>query len=135
MEPSIDSLLLADFAEVVNGKLYVMGAGFTTVALPAFDQPYRFFVAAGLRIPWSHTNQEIPFTVRLETLDGDPIDCWSLDGQMEAGRAPGQRGEDSVSMFAAPVDVVVPEPIDVVVRFAFGTDQRTARFRFVVAVE
>ena len=134
MEPSIDSLLLADYAEVVNGKLYVMGAGFTTVALPTFDQPHRFHVAAGLRIPWSHTNQEIVFTVRLETLDGEPIDCWSLDGQLEAGRAPGQRNEDAVTMFAAPVDVTVPEPMDVVVRFTFGADQRTARFKLVSAV-
>ncbi len=133
MEPTIDSLLLADFAEVINGKLYLMGAGFTAVQVAAFDQPHRFFVAAALRIPWSHTNQEIPLGGRLETLDAAPLDCWSLDGQLEAGRAPGQRSGDTITMFAAPVEVVVPEAMDVVLRFTFGTDERTARFALVAA--
>jgi hypothetical protein len=133
MEPSIDSLLLADFAEVVNGKLYVMGAGFTAVQIADFEQSHRFFVAAALRIPWTYTNQEIPLGGRLETLDAVPLECWSLEGQLEAGRAPGQRSGDTVTMFAAPVEVVVPEPMDVVLRFTFGSDERTARFSLVAA--
>ena len=131
LEPSIDSLLLADFAEVVNGKLYVMGGGFTAVQLAQFGQPHRFFLAAALRIPWTYTNTSIDLGGRLETLDAEPLDCWSLEGQLEAGRAPGQRGGDTVTMFAAPVEVIVPEPMDVVLRFSFGTDERTARFRLV----
>jgi hypothetical protein len=31
-------------------------------------------------------------------------------------------------MFAAPVEVIVPRPMDIVLRFTFGTDERTARF-------
>ena len=129
MEPSIDSLLLADFAEVVNGKLYLMGGGFTAVQLADFEQPHRFFVAAALRIPWTHTNLPIDIAGRLETLDAEPIDCWSLEGQLEAGRAPGQRSGDTITMFAAPVELSVPGPMDIVLRFTFGTDERTARFK------
>lgn len=133
MDPTIDSLLLADFAEVVNGKLYLMGGGFTAVQLANFALPHRFFVAAALRIPWTHTNTSITLGGRLETLDAEPLDCWSLEGQLEAGRAPGQRGGDTVTMFVSPVEVIVPEPMDVVLRFTFGADERTARFRLVEA--
>lgn len=131
--PAIDGLLVADFAEVVNGKLYVMGGGFTTVPLASFGQTHRCYVAATLRIPWSHTNRQIPFTAGLENLDGAPFDCWSLEGQVEAGRAPGQRPGDTVTMITSPVDVTVPEPTDVVLRFRFADDQRTTIFRLVLA--
>lgn len=133
-QPTIDSLLLADFAEVVNGKLYLMGGGFTTVALATFDQPHRCYVAAALRIPWSHTNQKIAFSAGLENLDGATIDSWSMEGQLEAGRAPGQRPGDTVTMIASPVDVIVPEPMDVVLRLTFGDDQRTVPFKLTQVV-
>ena len=129
MEPSIDSLLLADFAEVVNGKLYLMGGGFTAVQLADFEQPHRFFVAAALRIPVDPHESAIDIAGRLETLDAEPIDCWSLEGQLEAGRAPGQRSGDTITMFAAPVELSVPGPMDIVLRFTFGADERTARFK------
>lgn len=131
--PTIDSLMVADYAEVVNGKLYVMGGGFSAVQMVDFDQPYRCAVAAALRVPWDHTNQLVDFTGHLETLDAEPLDCWSLQGQFEAGRAPGQRGEDTITMFAAPVEVRVPAPMDIVLRFTFGTDERTVRFKIVAA--
>jgi hypothetical protein len=35
-------------------------------------------------------------------------------------------------MFTAPVEVVVPRPMDVVLRFRFAKDERTARFRLVL---
>lgn len=133
MEPTIDSLLLADFAEVINGKLYLMGAGFTAVQLASIDQTHRFFVAAALRIPWGYTNERIDFSGRLETLDAEPIDCWTLEGQIEANRVVGQREGDTTTMFAAPVEVTVPRPMDVVLRFRFGVDERTSRFRLVLA--
>lgn len=133
MEPTIESLLLADFAEVVNGKLYVMGAGFTAVQLGAMDQTHRFYVAAALRIPWGYTNERIDFSGRLETLDAEPLDCWTLEGQIEANRVPGQREGDTTTMFTAPVEVTVPRPMDVVLRFCFGKDERTAKFRLVLS--
>lgn len=133
MQPTIESLLLADFAEVVNGKLYLMGGGFTAVQMASLDQPHRFYVAASLRVPFSHPERAVTFAGRLETLDAVPLDCWSLEGEIEANRMEGQREGDAVTMFAAPVDVIVPEPMDVVLRFRLGEDERTARFRLVVA--
>lgn len=133
MEPTIDSLLLADFAEVVNGKLYLVGGGFTAVQLASIDQVHRFYVAAALRIPWGYTNERIDFSGRLETLDAEPLECWTLEGQIEANRVPGQREGDTTTMFAAPVEVTVPRPMDVVLRFTFGGDERTSRFRLVLS--
>lgn len=133
MLPTIESLLLADFAEVINGKLYVMGAGFTQVHLANLEQAHRFYLAAAFRVPFSSSDEGVPFSVRLENLDAVPLECWSMEGQLETRRTPGQRDGDTVTMFAVPVDVVVPEPMDVVLRIRFGEDERTSRFRVQVA--
>ncbi len=133
MQPTIESLLLADFAEVINGKLYVMGAGFTQVHMASLQQAHRFYLASAFRVPFSYSDEGVPFSVRLESLDAEPLDCWSMEGQLETTRTPGQRDGDTVTMFAVPVDVMVPEPMDVVLRFRFGEDERTTRFRVLVA--
>jgi len=133
VHPTIESLLLADFAEVINGKLYVMGAGFTQVHMASLDQAHRFYLAASFRVPYTYADEGVPFTVRLENLDAVPLECWSMEGQLETNRTPGQRDGDTVTMFAVPVDVIVPEPMDVVLRIRFGQDERTARFEVLVA--
>jgi hypothetical protein len=129
MEPSVDSLLLADWAEIVNGKLYLMGGGFSAIQMAAFDQPHRCALAGALRVPWEHTNRVLDFAAHLETIDGETLDCWSLQGELEAGRAPGQRGEDSITMLATPVEIKVDGPVDLVLRFRFAEDVRSLRFK------
>ena len=49
------TLLLCDFAEAVNGKLYVMGGGWNILFAPG--QPVTMSVAAVLAVPWDRTNQ------------------------------------------------------------------------------
>ncbi len=70
------TLLLADFARVANGKLDVIGGGWSMMNAQG---PFGFFVAALFQIPWDQTNTKHRF--KLELLDAD--------GEFEAGRPAG----------------------------------------------
>jgi hypothetical protein len=65
---------LADSAEAVNGKLYVLGAGWDQLvvsSLPAVQQ--RVAVGVLLQVGWNDTDAEHDATLRLETEDGDLV--------------------------------------------------------------
>jgi hypothetical protein len=90
------TVFVADNAETVNGKVYVMG-GFWTRILA--DQPVPMAIAAVLQIPYDQTNMKHSFLIRLMTEDGRPYPIdnpMSMEGEVEVGRPPGMRkGEES----------------------------------------
>ena len=49
------TLLLCDFAEAVNGKLYVMGGGWNVLFAPG--QPVTMSVAAVVAVPCDHVER------------------------------------------------------------------------------
>jgi hypothetical protein len=85
------TLLLCDFAEAVNGKLYVMGGGWNILFAPG--QPVTMSVAAVLAVPWDRTNQSHELTLELLTDDGQAVEIEgqtvAVTGEFELGRPPG----------------------------------------------
>src|SRR5260221_4161821 len=91
LDDTTPHLVLCDFAEVINGKLYLQGAGWTRLLA---NQPFAIAVALFWRIPWGNANQKQEITIRLVTEDGDPFldpegNPVRADGQIEVGRPPG----------------------------------------------
>jgi hypothetical protein len=88
------TVLLADYAKVSDGKLDVLGAGWSMINAQG---PFGFFVAALFQIPWDQTNMEHAFRLELLDADGRPVatadgtDTLRVDGQFEAGRPAGLR--------------------------------------------
>jgi uncharacterized protein DUF6941 len=87
------TLMIADFARVANGKLDVIGGGWSMMNAQG---PFGFFVAALFQIPWDQTNAK--HTFRLELLDADgqgvPIpsgETVRAEGEFEVGRPAGLR--------------------------------------------
>ncbi|MEJ5220475.1 MAG: hypothetical protein WHT63_00530 [Tepidiforma sp.] len=82
----IEYALLADHAEVLNGKLYLMGGGWDVRQAPAAPARAQFAVAIGVRVEWDETNVPIALQLRLEDDDGAAV--FQLAGQLNVGRPP-----------------------------------------------
>jgi Family of unknown function (DUF6941) len=99
------TLLLADFARVANGKLDVIGGGWSMMSAQG---SFGFFVAALFQIPWDQTNTKHTFRLELLDADGQGVPAQDgetirAEGEFEAGRPAGLRA-------GTPVDapLVVP---------------------------
>ncbi len=68
-------LLLADYARVAEGKLDVVGSGWTMTSSPA-----NFGVGILFQIPWDRTNAQIQFTLELVDVDGELLTQETDDG-------------------------------------------------------
>lgn len=90
------TLLTGDWAEALNGKLYIQGAGWTRIRS---NVPVNLAIAAIVHVDYQHTNQPATLKIRILTEDGNPYPPdapLATEGQVEVGRPPGMRpGEES----------------------------------------
>jgi hypothetical protein len=128
--PRIDSFMVADHAEAINGKLYIMGGGFDTIGAPGFPHFVRFSMAAVLRVPWHDTNRRLGIEAWTEDVERNRFG-WQMQGEVEAGRAPGARGDDVAVTIAGPVAFQIDEPMPFVLRLNFSGDERPLALRVV----
>jgi hypothetical protein len=84
----LDFLLVADRAEAVNGKLYLMGGGWDRITLQQFPGPANFDVALGVMVAYTETNERHEFNLTLED-DDNQVVLGPVSGQFELGRPPG----------------------------------------------
>jgi hypothetical protein len=81
--PFVEFLVLADRAEALNGKLYLMGGGWDRLMVADFGDPQSIWFAVGVVVPWSATNEEHRVTVILS--NQDEIEVASAQFQFRAG--------------------------------------------------
>ncbi len=87
------TLLLADAAQAVEGKLYVLGGGWSVTG----PEPSPMAIAVKIEVPWSQTNTK--HRLRLELLDSDGTavippgasEGLRVEGDFEVGRPPGTK--------------------------------------------
>jgi hypothetical protein len=87
------TLLLADAAQAVGGKLYVMGGGWSIIG----PGPAPMALAIKIEVPWSETNVRHYVEVELLTADAEPVTAEGKSGpepikvraDFEVGRPPG----------------------------------------------
>ncbi len=87
------TVMLADFAQAVNGKLYIMGGGWSIIG----PGPSPSALAIKIEVPWTETNRS--HELKVELLDSDyravevPMPGGNsplvLKGAFEVGRPPG----------------------------------------------
>jgi uncharacterized protein DUF6941 len=86
------TLVLADYARVSDGKLDVIGGGWSIINAVG---PFGCFVAALFQIPWDQTNTKHKFRFDLLDADGNGVpaaggeDSVYVEGEFEAGRPAG----------------------------------------------
>jgi hypothetical protein len=79
--------VLADAAQVVDGKLYLIGGGWDVVWVGQFPAAHPFAVCVGLRVPWDHTNTPHTMNLVVETADGQILG--QIQGKFEVGKPAG----------------------------------------------
>ena len=85
-------LTLCDFAEVINGKLYIQGGGWSRRSTTG--GPFNAAIAGKLLVPWNEANKRLNLKLQLVTDDGQPVSDPEgkpvvIDGEFEIGRPPG----------------------------------------------
>ncbi len=105
---TVDFLLTADFAEVVQGKVYIMGAGWDKFAPPTYPAVMRIGLAAGIRVPYLESN--VPHHLSVTLRSGDGEDLFKIEGDLETGRPAGSRGESVLVPLAVNAQVEVRGP-------------------------
>jgi hypothetical protein len=84
----IEWLILADSAQVVGNKLYLLGGGWDTLTVnTAFPVRQRVTIAASFRVPWTETNMK--HAARIQVLTEDHQEVANAQIQIEVGRPVG----------------------------------------------
>jgi hypothetical protein len=100
-ELEVEFMMVADGAQAVGGKLYVLGGGWTHLFMPQFPgQPAHFSLVIGLTVPWHLTNRRFNFAVELTDADNNRV-AELGSGQFEQGRPPGLRPGSSQRVLLA----------------------------------
>ena len=69
----VDFLILADLAEVLNGKLYMMGGAWDRRHFRDIAAPVPLTIVVGVLVPWNLTNEPHRLRIRLEDEDGGAL--------------------------------------------------------------
>lgn len=84
----VEWVILADAAEVVNNKLYVLGGGWQHLTINAPPPvPHACAIAVAFSVPWLETNQLHNIEILVEDQDGAQLS--RVDAQLEVGRPAG----------------------------------------------
>ncbi len=84
----IEFLILADLAQVIGGKLHMMGGGWDRINVQKFPHIQSFSVATAISVPWAHTNEKHNIVITMVDEDGHQ-ELLKIEGEFEVGRAPG----------------------------------------------
>ncbi len=103
--PEVDYLLVADRAEVVNGKLYLMGGSWDRIQPQQFPHRMMLGIALGVRIPFAHTDDQ--HTVAIELFHNDTR-VIGFEAKLATGRPPGMAGMDMLVPMAFNIPIAIP---------------------------
>ena len=127
-QPEIDFLILADRAEAINGKLYMMGGGFDVLAPSGPGEPAQFSATIGIVVPWLATNMDHHCALRAEDADGTQLLELRLDFRVGRPPAMDQGGVQRV-LFALPVSLRFAASGTHAMVATLGSAEKRARFQ------
>ena len=105
------TLMLADAAESVNGKLYILGGGWKFIE----SKNVKMAIAILIEVPWDKANVKHKLKLDLITEDGQPVkvnnQSFEINADFEVGRPPGsQQGESLNVPLAVNINISILRP-------------------------
>lgn len=106
----VEWLILADYVEIIGGKLYLMGGGWDVLTVnTTFPLARPVGLAAAFSVAWNETNQRHNVEIDIQTDDGQSVG--SVRAQFEVGRPPGiKAGQPQRFQLAANVPLALSGP-------------------------
>ena len=102
-------LLMADGAEAVGGKIFILGGGVERHLAPDFPAMLRADIAGSVLVEWGEANRT--FAVTLKIVDEDEQPAAALEFTMESGRPPGAKpGQHLRTLMAVRGPFPIPHP-------------------------
>jgi hypothetical protein len=102
--------MLADSAQAVDGKLYVLGGAWNMLRFPEFPASLMVGIAVAIDVEWTETNALHHLDIHFEDADGQGMDP-RIGADFEAGRPPGAiPGADLRIVLAVNGPVAIPAP-------------------------
>jgi len=133
----IEWLILADSAQVVGNKLYLLGGGWDAIMVhKGFPVNQGLSIAVSIKVPWNSTNQKHNFEIEIVGEDPQTEEQKSMakmGGQFEVGRPPGiPQGEDQRIQMAMNLELPLDAPgSKTVLARIDGEEARRTQFRVV----
>lgn len=133
----VEWLILADSAQVIGNKLYLLGGGWDVLHVgTGFPVQQQCAVALSVRVPWNETNQK--HTVEVEGVSEEisteePKRLFKVDGQFEVGRPTGIKpGQDQRVQLAIGVNLGLEGPgTNIIIARIEGQEMRRIHFNAV----
>jgi hypothetical protein len=128
-DTEIDFVILADRAEGINGKLYMMGGGWNDLQVPDFNQPVQIDIAVGVLVPWHDAFAPHALNLFFEDGEGRRLGP-ELSAGLQVGAGPSAKpGEPLRTILAVRGMWLLPEPGTYhVVALVDGKHRRRATF-------
>jgi hypothetical protein len=111
----VEWLIIGDYAEIVGGKLYLMGGGWDVLTVnTGFPLTRPLGLAAAFSVPWNETNERRSIEIDIQTEDGQTVG--KMSGKFEVGRPAGiKQGQDQRFQLAATLPLNLPAPATYVI--------------------
>jgi hypothetical protein len=116
LRPMMVTMLLADAAQAVNNKLYIIGGGWSITG----PEPAPSAIALNIKVPWDQANERHALRLELLDSDGNPVLVRGAGGEpepvvvateFEVGRPPGlMRGTPIDLSFALSIGPLALQP-------------------------
>jgi uncharacterized protein DUF6941 len=106
----IEFLILADAAQVANGKLFVLGGGWGVYRSGNYPAQAQLALGVSILIGWNETGVKHPLNITIADEAGVPI-IPELKGQVEAGRSEEvPQGSTQKVPLAVNLNLSIPRP-------------------------
>ncbi|MFW2340163.1 MAG: DUF6941 family protein [Acidimicrobiia bacterium] len=132
-EPSVDFAILADAAQAIAGKLFLLGGGWDTLRVGGFPaRHHTMAIGLRVRIPWTWTGRPMTLAIDLQDEDGGSLfSSGPLRHGFEVGRPPGAPEGSDIGLVRAFTFNHVPFPKAGGYAFAISlNDAEVDRLRF-----
>jgi hypothetical protein len=102
--------MLADNAQAVEGKLYILGGAWNMLRFPQFPASLIVGIAVAIDVDWNETNRRHHLDIHFEDADGNGMEP-RIGADFEAGRPPGAiAGAELRIVLAVNGPISIPAP-------------------------